>query len=98
MQRLKRFYPPGWLPDVAPTRHLASTIKGPAGALVRKMRGEVRERLLFPQQLGAGRIPRQPQRFRVGQADSAAGTAGDGELGKRCRENPHVEHEVDLGA
>ena len=97
VQRLKGLVAARRLPDVAPPGHLTAAVKGPAAAFVGEMRREVRQRLLLAQELRAGRVPAQPQRLGVTQADFAARAAGNLEMGKRRREDLGVEHQAHRG-
>src|SRR5947208_875036 len=73
------------LPDVAPTGDFPAPIEGPTAALVREVRGEVRQRLSTAEEFRAGRIPRQAQRLRVGQAYDAPAASRHVESRKRRR-------------
>jgi hypothetical protein len=99
VQRFERL-PPGparGFPTVAPAAHLAPAVKGPAGALIRVMGGQVRQRLPPPEQLRPGRVPGQPQRLRVGQADVRPGSPAGFEPRVGGGEYPRVQNDLHLG-
>ena len=97
VQRLENFLATRRLPGVAPPRDLAAAVKGPAAALVGEVRGEIRERLLFAQQLCPRGVPRQAQRLGIVQPDHAARAAGHREMRERRGQRRGVEHQVHGG-
>ena len=98
MQGLENIRATRRLPRIAPTRYFTAAIEGPTSTFIGKMGSEIRERLLLTQQFRPRRAPRQTQGLRVIQPHPTARTTTDREMGKRCRQHPHIQHEIDFFA
>ena len=82
---------PRRFPAVAPTGNFPAPVKRPARALVRKMRGQIRQRLLPPQQFRPRRAPGQPERLRIREEHRTPAPTRRLDLRKPRRQLTHID-------